>query len=101
MDNSEDHKIVVIILSFGTQLQKLSNKAWTAACPSFESSPPIKTLSCTYKSAITEPSARNSGFESTWNFTPFCFEYKIVLISLTIRIGKVDFSTTILSVSDS
>ena len=46
------------------------------------------------------PSAKNSGLERISKCTPLDFSNKISLIFSAVRTGKVDFSTTILSVLD-
>ena len=63
LDNSEDHTLVVKILSAATQLEYTPTKACIAFCPSSEESPPIKIRSGFNKSCTAVPSARNSGLE--------------------------------------
>lgn len=71
-----------------------------ASLPSEEFSPPIKTRSACCKSSTAVPSAKNSGFERTWNFTPPQALENLSLTTSAVRIGRVDFFTTILTVSD-
>ena len=70
----------------------------------FLSSPPINTLSGSSISFIADPSAKNSGFDNTWNFllfgyesSSFLVESKIFFIVDAVFTGKVLFSTTIVS----
>ena len=63
-------------------------------------SPPIKTLSGNSRSAIADPSAKNSGFDKTVNFLSLfidCDSSRIDLIVCAVLTGKVLFSTTIVS----
>merc|ERR1719217_1636964 len=78
LDNSDDHKLVVRIFSRGTQL------AYTPTTVS--------------RSGTAVPSARNSGFDNTWNFTPGLAPCsRTALTASEVLTGTVDFSTTILS----
>ena len=49
------------------------------------------------KSSMAEPSAKNSGLDRISNFTPLPVFSKMFLIAWAVRTGRVDFSTTILS----
>ena len=96
-DNSELQMLVFMIFSSSTQFWYIFDKASIAK----SSSPPIKILSGFCKSLIADPSAKNSGLETTKNlfsFTMF-FEdsFNIFLIVSAVLTGKVLFSITIVS----
>ena len=95
-DNSEDQRLVVKIRSRGTHCAYRSTSTCTASRPSGVDSPPIRIRSGFSKSATAEPSARNSGFESTWWRIPLPLWARIVWINSAVRTGIVLFSTMIL-----
>src|SRR5690606_27719500 len=63
LDNSDDHRLVFKILSWGTQAPYISDRHSMA----FSDSPPIKTRSGLSKSSTAVPSAKNSGFDNMLN----------------------------------
>mmetsp|Transcript_2147 Transcript_2147/g.3966 ORF Transcript_2147/g.3966 Transcript_2147/m.3966 type:complete len:302 (-) Transcript_2147:241-1146(-) len=97
LDSSEDHKLVVMIDSRGTQRAYTSTRRAMAAAPASDSSAPINTRPGFSRSRIAVPSAKNSGLLRIWKLSPrelACSTRRMVLAVCT---GTVDFSTTILS----
>lgn len=65
LESSDDHVLVVMIRSLGTQCSYTEQSARMAAWPSAVSSPPIRTRSGSFRSFTAVPSARNSGLDRT------------------------------------
>lgn len=65
LESSEDHVLVVMIRSLGTQCSYTAHSALMAIWPSLVSSPPIRTRSGSFRSRTAVPSARNSGLDRT------------------------------------
>lgn len=66
-ESSDDHVLVVMMRSLGTQCSYTAHNALIAFWPSTVSSPPIRTRSGSFRSRTAVPSARNSGLDSTWS----------------------------------
>lgn len=100
LDSSEDHRLVVRICSGGTQCAHTDTSVAAAAFPSGVCTPPMSTRSGAIRSGIAVPSARNSGLDSTWNWSPFSLHSSTWRTACAVRTGTVLFSTTILPLSD-
>lgn len=113
LDSSEDHKLVVMISSRGTQLAYTDTSVLMAAMPPSVCSPPdsqsktwlvqsikplkisslpMSTLEGLNRSFTAVPSARNSGLDRTWNLY-LDADTSTLLIDSAVRTGTVDFST--------
>mmetsp|Transcript_7920 Transcript_7920/g.17018 ORF Transcript_7920/g.17018 Transcript_7920/m.17018 type:complete len:210 (+) Transcript_7920:747-1376(+) len=98
LDSSDDHRLVVRILSREIQLAYTLTTVSMASSPSGVCGPPIRTRSGSCRSVIAVPSARNSGLLRTWKVTLgfFSLADRMRLMASAVRTGTVDFSTTIL-----
>ncbi len=84
--------------SLGNQFSRIEERAFLAALPEGVLSPPISTRSALCRLSIAVSSARNSGVDRASNFKLLCVISKMFLRAYTVRTGRIDFSTTILSV---
>ena len=91
-DSSDDHRLVVIMFSLGTQLAYTETRVSIAFRPPGVCSPPMSTRDGLRRSATAVPSARNSGLESTWKLY-FDADARTRLIDSAVLTGTVDFST--------
>lgn len=66
-DSSDDQVFMVMIFSFGTQFRYTCDRLSIAERPSGLCSPPMRIRSGRNRSDTADPSAKNSGFERTWN----------------------------------
>mmetsp|Transcript_26117 Transcript_26117/g.61218 ORF Transcript_26117/g.61218 Transcript_26117/m.61218 type:complete len:313 (+) Transcript_26117:564-1502(+) len=97
LESSDDQRLVVMICGRAIHCAYTLARVSTAARPSGVCSPPISTRAGFCRSSMAVPSARNSGFDSTWKVTPSCAdEASTRLTAWAVRTGTVDFSTTIL-----
>jgi hypothetical protein len=98
LESSADHRLVVMILSAATQWAKMSTISRAAASPAGVWREPISTRSGSSRSRTADPSARNSGLETTSKWMFFLFSCRIRSMASAVRTGRVLFSTMILGV---
>mmetsp|Transcript_71380 Transcript_71380/g.118614 ORF Transcript_71380/g.118614 Transcript_71380/m.118614 type:complete len:318 (+) Transcript_71380:458-1411(+) len=96
LESSALQRFVVSTRAVGTQRRYTFARYSTAASPCGVCGPPTNTRSGSKRSSIAVPSARNSGFESTWKSVPEQLAAITVAIASAVLTGTVDFSTMIL-----
>merc|ERR1719473_70182 len=89
LESSALHRLVVSTCASGTQRRYTSAMNLIAARPCGVCGPPTSTRSGLKRSLMAVPSARNSGFESTWKSMP------VQLADITLAIASAVFTGTV------